>query len=389
MASFLPQSGQYLDPLGAALGGGLGQGLAGAGNLMAQQRDRQALNNYLMALRGPTMGPNELMSPALGNFGMTGGATQGMPPMPMFLSPQYQQLGMNLMGRQALNQLPLGPLEGAQLGKLQAETDYLRRRPAQTLSVSEQLHHYALSLGHPPGTQDYDRITKGAEAVKPTVQELLHNLAIKAGHQPGTPGYARFIKGEEEVSAADRLQLASGLRKEFDAAQTKKNFEIIQRQERGMQHALTMSKRPGASRVASDQALAVQFQKMLDPSSVVRESEYARTPEGVAMLSRLEGELQKLRQGGLAMTDADRESMVEMAQTLLLESKRSMNEHIGRYTELADLYGINKKLIFGNIKPFDVAGPPSGNVSITAPDGKVFYIPSDKVAETKRMWGLE
>ncbi|MHC4621460.1 MAG: hypothetical protein ACYTEQ_27270 [Planctomycetota bacterium] len=113
--SFLPQTGQYLDPLGLALGGGLGGGLA-------LRHDQQAMQNWLTQ---PTVGPNELMSPALGNFGMAGGA---MSPPPMFATPQYQQLGMNLMGRQALNQLPLGPLERARMNLMGAQADYYSGR---------------------------------------------------------------------------------------------------------------------------------------------------------------------------------------------------------------------------------------------------------------------
>ncbi|MHC4620954.1 MAG: hypothetical protein ACYTEQ_24680 [Planctomycetota bacterium] len=122
--TFLPQTGQYLDPLGLALG----QGLAGVGNFLAERRDQQMWNEWLQ--RGqqvyqPTLGPNELMSPALRNFGpnaLNQSPYQAAGPMPMSLTSPYQQLGMNLMGRQALNQLPLGPLDAAQADYLRART---------------------------------------------------------------------------------------------------------------------------------------------------------------------------------------------------------------------------------------------------------------------------
>lgn len=364
MATFLPGSGQYLDPLGAALGRTIGQGVGGLVDYYAQQRDAEALQQWLaqgQTAYNPTGSPNEMMSPGMANFGPDArnqSPQGGMGPMPTFLSAQGRQLGQALRMGQIQNMMPLGPLQQAELAKTRAETQYIQRRPGRTVSVPEQLHEYALSLGHAPGTIPYDRITKGTESVKDTVEEIRHKAALAAGHKLGTPGYARFIKGETgDMTRAEKLATATVLRKEFNAAQVNKDFATIQRNEAGMKHALSLSMRPGFSRVASDQALAVQFQKILDPASVVRESEYARTPEGVAVLNRLEGAVDKLQRGGLAMTDSDRKAMVEMAEKLLEEAKMSMNRHIERYSHLADDYGVEGKLIFGNIKPFDVKKP--------------------------------
>ena len=127
------------------------------------------------------------------------------------------------------------------------------------------------------------------------------------------------------------------------------------------------------SRVASDQVLAVLFQKMLDPASVVRESEYARTPEGIALMRKIEAYIPQLKKGGLGISDADRKALYEMAQQLLTESKITMNKHIERYTQLAQQYRVRPSLILGNIKPFDVIQSP---IRVTAPDGQTDRIPT-------------
>ena len=49
---------------------------------------------------------------------------------------------------------------------------------------------------------------------------------------------------------------------------------------------------------------------MTDPTSVVRESEYARTPENVPIINRMFGAIDKLKSGGAGLTNADREALV-------------------------------------------------------------------------------
>lgn len=61
---------------------------------------------------------------------------------------------------------------------------------------------------------------------------------------------------------------------------------------------------------ALSQALISSFGKITDPSSVVRESEYARTPEGQALTNRLPGLVEKLKKGGAGLVDSELEQLV-------------------------------------------------------------------------------
>lgn len=163
------------------------------------------------------------------------------------------------------------------------------------------------------------------------------------------------VEAPERKFRQQQLQLASGLRKEFNQAKAFKDFQTIDRSEKSMRQAYQMSISPNIkSRIASDQALGVLFQKMLDPTSVVRESEYARTPQGAALLNQMTAFLPRLQKGGLALENEDRKALYDIAQRLLIESKRTLNAHIDRYTEIANLYGVRPQLIFGNIKKFEV-----------------------------------
>lgn len=222
-----------------------------------------------------------------------------------------------------------------------------------------------------PGQQRFDtqgRPIAGVAPAVPTEKPRAGSLQIaKEGDASGLAagtvfqadpqGNVKIISepGGEGLSKADKTKIAVTQAKEFRTDERIKNFQIIERSERGMQAALKLSTSPNAkSKIASDQALGVLFQKMLDPTSVVRESEFARTPEGAALMSRLTSQIPKLVKGGLAISDSDRRALVTMAQKLLDEAKISANKAFDEFTVRADQIGLNKKIVFGGAKRFDI-----------------------------------
>lgn len=154
-----------------------------------------------------------------------------------------------------------------------------------------------------------------------------------------------FSKMDKEV--ANR---ATTLRKEFNASQVTKDFQTINRAGKALKSAYDASvKGDTASLIASDQALGVLFQKMLDPISVVRESEYARTPQGAAFLNRLESIVPQMVKGGLRLTNDDRKAIYQQAMELVDSSASSYNENIDRYENLSKMYQVPPEMIFGGI----------------------------------------
>lgn len=166
------------------------------------------------------------------------------------------------------------------------------------------------------------------------------------------------------LSGVEKTKLAVTQAKEFRDDPRIKDVQIVERSERGMAAALKLATAADAkSRIASDQALGVLFQKMLDPTSVVRESEFARTPEGAAAVNRLLAIAPQLRFGGLRLLDTDRRALVTMARKLLRESKITANRAFGEFSIRADEIGLNKKIVFGGKEPF-VIEPEDGGVQL-------------------------
>jgi hypothetical protein len=152
------------------------------------------------------------------------------------------------------------------------------------------------------------------------------------------------------------LNRASGLRKEFQDSPIYKNYQIVNSQFNSLKSAYALSLNPdNESRAASDQALIVTLNKMLDPTSVVRESEFARTEVGVGLMNRIQSYLPKIKKGGQAISNTDRKAVYDMASKLLQGSQEGLNKHIDRYVNIAKQYGVDPGLILGDIKKFDTS----------------------------------
>lgn len=128
----------------------------------------------------------------------------------------------------------------------------------------------------------------------------------------------------------------SAMRKEFLTLPEVKEYPVVEQQSR---RALAALSDPNKNKVAVDQSIITTFNKMLDPSSVVRESEYARTPQDMAILNRIKGKLDKLSTGGAGLTDDERQAMFRMITAFKGVADAQYNEQVDYYSGLATRYG--------------------------------------------------
>src|SRR3990167_2553191 len=128
----------------------------------------------------------------------------------------------------------------------------------------------------------------------------------------------------------------SAMRKEFLTLPEVKEYPTIEAQSK---RALAALSDPNKNKVAVDQAIITTFNKMMDPSSVVRESEYARTPQDMAILNRIKGKMEKLATGGAGLTDDERQAMYRMVSAFKDISDAQYNEQVDYYGGLAQRYG--------------------------------------------------
>lgn len=137
----------------------------------------------------------------------------------------------------------------------------------------------------------------------------------------------------------------TAMRKEFLQLPEVKTHSEIYGQLGRAQSAYHASLKPGTNLVAIDQTLITVLNKMLDPTSVVRESEYARTPQNMAALNRIKGKMQNIMQGGANLADEDRKALVQMIDQFYKISKTKFDVKRKYYSNLATRYGYSPENI--------------------------------------------
>lgn len=153
---------------------------------------------------------------------------------------------------------------------------------------------------------------EGLSAAK--VNELINmnkNLDYKdvlnRNHQ--TAMAAASDKKQSQKDEKLKQQYTVGVRKEISGLPAFKDLQALDRQFSSMSEVF---KNPNS---VSDEAFIVNFQKMLDPGSVVREGEFARTREGSGLVAKLEMAIQQARGKGRVSPEV-RKSILETSKAI-------------------------------------------------------------------------
>lgn len=162
------------------------------------------------------------------------------------------------------------------------------------------------------------------------------------------------------ISPQQKLATATGLRKEFTASILVKDFRIIRAQAAKIDAALadTLRADVGAKNIA-DQILIVGFNKIIDPTSVVRESEFARTPEGLSAINRVRGFVERVVRGSVGITDDERKDISRLAKLLVNAAGEDFNREFDRFKGLAKEFDVKQSRVLGGFnrfKPLDTGG---------------------------------
>ena len=197
------------------------------------------------------------------------------------------------------------------------------------------------------------------------IVDVASDIAQGKAITPGQQKALDFIGKQGLKTAKEVNDLTVKLRGKFDAHAIPKVFNIVSSQIGIIEEAFdeaTNIDLGQKSRVGSDQALIISFNKMLDPDSVVRESEFARTPEQVSVLNRLKSIMDKVVSGGLLMADTDRQAILDMARRAAAVHGRIYNDFIDAQSEFGEAVGVSKDVLFAGVKrhegPTEARQPP-------------------------------
>lgn len=145
---------------------------------------------------------------------------------------------------------------------------------------------------------------------------------------------------KKEIDLKTRLEIQDKISKEASIqkfTQLNSQFKSLEALQLQAEQALAT----GGSLAATDQALITLFNKMLDPGSVVRESEFERTPSTLSLFDRAEGLQQKFVKGGVGITQAAREDIVNVSRELLRVAREPFESTVQRRAKQLELEGLD------------------------------------------------
>lgn len=183
-----------------------------------------------------------------------------------------------------------------------------------------ELQYYGRTTPELRGTEqykeDYLEWTQQKKSASPYINAMMQNMQLQ------------------------RRSAGTSLRKEFYDHSDVQNYLEIKARYDVMKSAMEEAKKTD-NFVAVDQALITTFNKITDPDSVVRESEYARTSSDLSILNRLRGKFQKLEFGGAGLTDSDRKALTRMAAKFMNISQNKYRKRLHEYRGYVTNYGLD------------------------------------------------
>lgn len=150
-----------------------------------------------------------------------------------------------------------------------------------------------------------------------------------------------------KIPAENLSKEEMSLRKEFNGLEIVKDYKKLKQSYQNMRNTYGSAVEQGLkgkSKAAAEQAIVTLFNKMLDPQSVVREGEYARSFEGQSALQRAQSYWQRLSKGG-SLTNQALKDMVDIAQRLYSGVEEMYTAEADNYRSLAQDYGYDPSRI--------------------------------------------
>ena len=149
-----------------------------------------------------------------------------------------------------------------------------------------------------------------------------------------------------------RAQVEAGLRKELTARTS--DYRVLRDAARSIN---AVAKNPSP---AGDLSLIFSYMKVLDPSSVVRESEQAMATNAAGVPERIRNLYNKLLIGE-SLSPKMRQDYISKAQTLANQKRRSFEADIRDYSAISRRFGLDPRNIAIGTDPIEPPKSGAGN----------------------------
>lgn len=303
-----------------------------------REGEQKTVEEYLKAIQSAPEQRTEMAGPFTGDI-----------PAPVLTQPAR---GPNY--QQAL-QIATNPYAPSWLK--QNATEMLKQ---QKLGPEENLVQRNLQTG------EIETIASGAPKVRPPVQVDTGTMIEFRDALDPTKVLARIPK-TQAPSAGKDFGNALSLRKEFNSEPIYKGYQEVKNAWNQINTGLN------AQSPAGDLAAATKFMKLLDPSSVVRESELLMAMQASGALDRLYNYAQ-MRVAGTKLTPVQREDFRKLSDQFYQTSLNQYNEKFGEYKDIAVRNNLNPDDI-GKADVFKPQAAPKKEEKPAMPAGQQLNVP--------------
>lgn len=173
----------------------------------------------------------------------------------------------------------------------------------------------------------YKVASAGSAIYDPTTGEIISNVPSSASG--GLTPYQQF-QATQSISKDTQARTENAREMARQAQLIANSFNNIEQ---------------GGDRSLNTQAIITSFNKILDPTSVVRESEYDRTAQGQSLLNQLQGKYDNIVSGGAGVTIDTLREAANIANQYLEGARKSIDAQNQRAQDLARYFGLNEGFV--------------------------------------------
>lgn len=276
------------------------------------------------------------------------GAEKQLEPVPVIARPDYAQK-IDEAERAAQFYANLGTKDGADLAaKARDEAEYFRKQQRQDQAISasttglnnvhqtllprvQSLKERAASNALTPDQiiAEQNDILKSDSKIREELSQDIFNNKLKLSAAQGGILYE---------TPSQKFDRSSNLRKEYQAIPVVKDFDQVKVAYNQINGAL---RNPSP---ANDLAAATKFMKLLDPGSVVRESELGMAMAATGVIDKVSNYYDRLRSGE-KLTPSQREDFRKSAEMLYKASENVVIPIQNEYRGIAAESGVNPRQV--------------------------------------------
>ncbi len=200
---------------------------------------------------------------------------------------------------------------------------------------------------------DYKRAQLNDLQNPKSTQQSLMNIGDGVVFDPNTREWITQPTPEGGAAVAmdpDMIKAEGTLRTEYGNTNTVKDFGL---QTQAYQRVLDSATNPSP---AGDMALLYAYMKMLDPGSVVRETEFATAASSGSFGERIKAGVDQIL-NGTRLTDVQRKDFLERAGQIYQGASELQGDTNERYSGLAQEYGFDPERIVAPIPSIGILDP--------------------------------